>query len=231
MRNNLQIDVIHPGARLHCVSYLVTDHDTAIIIDPGPGTDEDALLRRIRATELQPADIDYVLLTHCHVDHALGTDTFARLGARVVASPDAARALEAGSHRVWYEHPDRVHPIHVAIHAPDRELLQLGTVGTKVLHTPGHTSGDATYIFRQGGKSIAFTGDLLMPNGQPGWTGSDGFSGEALLKSLDRLLRENPDRVFPGHGPIIEKPAEWLRDGIRLSRISHEPTGKFIVND
>jgi glyoxylase-like metal-dependent hydrolase (beta-lactamase superfamily II) len=218
MMPRFRVASIHPGADLQCRSYLVLGPEAPLLVDPGSGLEESEILSRIGDLGFQPADISHALLTHCHVDHALGADRFRRFRIQLVATPSAASELRTGSHRVWYEHPERVRPVPIDITPADGERLLLSGTDVRVLHTPGHTADCATYLIRSGEQLLAFTGDLLMPDARPGWTGSDGFSRPALIQSLRKVLQAVPDRVYPGHSSVVGDPREWLRRGIRLLR-------------
>lgn len=215
---HIRVEIVHPGSELQCRSYLVIGPQGTLLVDPGSGIAGAEIFCRIRALGLEPSDLSHVLLTHCHVDHALGAGCFRALGAELVSSPPAAEALRTGSHRIWYEHPERVKPVPVDITAADGENLLLSGIPVRVLHTPGHTVGCATFLIPRGKETLAFTGDLLMPDGQPGWAGSDGFSRSALIHSIEKVLRNEPDRAFPGHGGVEGDPRRWLRRGLRLAR-------------
>src|SRR5690606_10275964 len=92
------------------------------------------------------AKIKYVLETHFHADFVSGhLELAAKTGAQIVYGPKASPHFEA----------------HIA---KDDELLPLGKVAIKVLHTPGHTLESTTYLLiDESGKNYAiFTGDTLF---------------------------------------------------------------------
>jgi glyoxylase-like metal-dependent hydrolase (beta-lactamase superfamily II) len=79
----------------------------------------------------------------------------------------------------------------------DGQLLEVGEIALRVLHTPGHSLGSVCF---QSGEML-FTGDTLFA-GSVGRTDLPGGSWETLEQSLRRLLAEaSPDTiVYPGHG-------------------------------
>ena len=163
-------------------------------------------------------EVSHVLLTHCHVDHARGAFRFRERGARLVAAPHAAEVLRAGGHQVWYEYPEEVIPTEIDLAPGDGEVLKLAGLEVSVLHTPGHTPGCASFLVQVDDGLAAFTGDLLSGDGHPGWAGSEGFSLEQSLRSLEKLLAAAPDRAYWGHG-VVEGPAcDWLRRGMDLGQ-------------
>jgi glyoxylase-like metal-dependent hydrolase (beta-lactamase superfamily II) len=82
---------------------------------------------------------------------------------------------------------------------PSRLIADGDRIGPfTVMHTPGHTPGSLCLYDEAEG--FLFSGDTLFSRGV-GRTDLIGGDGEALARSLDRLLAL-PDRVrvFPGHG-------------------------------
>ena len=75
------------------------------LVDPGPGSEEAwaALLDGLEARELEPADVEQVLVTHPHPDHFGLASRLQEAGARVVASPAAAEVLRDFEGRLDYE--------------------------------------------------------------------------------------------------------------------------------
>jgi glyoxylase-like metal-dependent hydrolase (beta-lactamase superfamily II) len=80
--------------------------------------------------------------------------------------------------------------------AGDGDVLQIGPLAVRVLHTPGHTPGGLT-VFVDG---HLLTGDTLFPGG-PGLTGPPGSDFPAIVESVRRLLSfPGSARIHPGHG-------------------------------
>jgi len=213
-----KIYTVHPGGYLQCATYLVDGPGGAILVDPGSGADEAGVLEGIQRTGHRIEDVGYALLTHCHVDHALGAYRFRERGVKLVASPRTAEILRTGGHQVWYEFPDCVIPTEVDIAPADGEVLELAGLRIAVLHTPGHTDGCASYLVRTAEGLAAFTGDLICGNGHPGWAGSEGFSLEATLRSIEKLIGQKPDKAFWGHGAIPGRATLWLHEALRLGK-------------
>ncbi len=136
----MKIEQIYTGC-LAQGAYYIESNGEAAIIDP---------LR-----EVQPyiekalknnATIKYVLETHFHADFVSGhVDLAKKTGATIVYGPTAAPSFDA----------------HIA---QDNEVLKLGNISIKVLHTPGHTMESTCYlVIDENGKEVAcFTGDTLF---------------------------------------------------------------------
>ena len=168
------------------------------IVDPGG--DLDRVLAA--ATEME-ADIERILVTHGHLDHASGVAELAeRLGVPVEGPHEDDRFWieqlpEAG--RQYGFPPGRVFE-------PQRWLGQGDTVqvGEQVLdvhHCPGHTPGHVVFVHP--GMRLAIVGDVLF-QGSIGRTDFPRGDHEALIRSIrERLFPLGDDIQFiPGHGPM-----------------------------
>jgi glyoxylase-like metal-dependent hydrolase (beta-lactamase superfamily II) len=105
------------------------------------------------------------------------------------------------------------------------EKLQFGAVGIEVLAAPGFTAGAVSYLFTDGGKRYAATGDLIYSGGrlldlyslqdavpETKTRGYHGFAARAgrLIASLQAVKAASPDILIPSRGPLIEKPGEEI---------------------
>ena len=79
----------------------------------------------------------------------------------------------------------------------DNQVLKIGNLLIKVIHTPGHTKGSICLKCNQ----IMFSGDTLFNNGI-GRTDLIGGSHSKILKSINnKILNQDDDVVvYPGHG-------------------------------
>lgn len=133
-------------------AYLLPEPDGWALVETGPTSCREHLLRGVEAAGVDRQEVRHVLVTHIHLDHAGGlgavADAFphARLMAHEAGVPhlvDPAR-LVAGARRAWGEASDRLWGPVAAV-APDRldplrggETLPLRGGTLRVLATPGH---------------------------------------------------------------------------------------------
>ncbi|PRX44770.1 glyoxylase-like metal-dependent hydrolase (beta-lactamase superfamily II) [Prauserella shujinwangii] len=153
-----------------------------VVVDPGYEDSEH--LDRLAAV----GDVELVLLTHHHPDHAEGAPAFAeRVGAPVRAL-DPALCVGAGA----FDHDDVISVAGLELH---------------VLHTPGHTRDSVTLRFDHAGRTHVLTGDTILGRGTTVLTDLGDY-----LSSL-RLLRELPPGSLglPGHGPELADLAATAR--------------------
>ncbi len=160
---------------------------TALVIDPGPA-DPGHAARVARAAGGRRVEL--LLLTHTHVDHAEGARDFAGRAGAPLAALDPAWATPGA-----------------ATLAAGQELTA-GGVRLEPLPTPGHSADHC--CFWLGTERAMFTGDHVLGRGTTvvEWPGGD--MGE-YLASLEAVLRFGPDRLYPGHGPMVTGPAATIR--------------------
>jgi glyoxylase-like metal-dependent hydrolase (beta-lactamase superfamily II) len=194
----LLVETFAVGA-FQCNCTILADEATreAIIVDPGD--DPGRILQRLRAYDLK---VRYLLHTHAHLDHIMGTKLVKQeTGAEVLLHSEddwlyRNLAMQCGMFGWNADEPPPVDR-----HLADGQILTLGSRDIEVVHTPGHTPG--SLCFALGGEEpLLFSGDTLFARGI-GRTDLWGGSFPQILESIrGRLLtRPDPTRVIPGHGP------------------------------
>jgi glyoxylase-like metal-dependent hydrolase (beta-lactamase superfamily II)/rhodanese-related sulfurtransferase len=182
----MKIEQIYTGCLAEAAYYIESNGEVAII---DPLRESKPYLERAAKDN---AKIKYVLETHFHADFVSGhLDLAAKTGATIVFGSTA----EPG------------YPAHIA---KDNELLPLGNVHIKVLHTPGHTMESSSFLLidENGKETALFSGDTLFIGdvGRPDLAVKSDVS-EAdlagyLYESLQNKILPLPDDViiYPGHG-------------------------------
>jgi glyoxylase-like metal-dependent hydrolase (beta-lactamase superfamily II) len=146
------VDTEHVRPRMDA-SYLIVDHGRAGFVDTGTHHSVPNLMRALAAQELDADAVDYILLTHIHLDHAGGAGRLAQQlpQARVVVHPrgaahlvDPARLIGATKsvygEAMFDEHYHDLAPIapERIVTASDGLEIPLGERRLRVVHTPGH---------------------------------------------------------------------------------------------
>mgnify|MGYP000004327688 CR=1 FL=1 len=183
----MKVEQIYTGC-LAQGAYYIESAGEAVVIDP---------LREVepylKKAEKAGAKIKFVLETHFHADFVSGhVDLAKKTGATIVYGPNANPDFEA----------------HIAA---DGEILQVGKLTIKVLHTPGHTMESTCYLLRdEAGKEIAlFSGDTLFIGdvGRPDLAQKAAHLtqeqlAETLFDSLRTKIMPLADDivVYPAHG-------------------------------
>ncbi len=167
-------------------TYLVRSGPEALIIDPGPLDRTHEQAIRTAVAGSRPKG---VLVTHTHEDHA----PLANPLAADLAVPTYGYA--PGPHFK----PDRL--------LADDDRVRFGSEEVQAVHTPGHSHDHLCFLVR----TSLFTGDHIM--------GGSSVVVEdmgAYLRSLRKLQRLWLDRLYPGHGLVMDDAA-----GIVAAYIEH----------
>ena len=157
-------------------TYVLFDETTrdALIIDP-----VDVQLERDLATLRQYGlTLRWSVETHTHADHITSAGQLAELAGARTAAPALCGISTA------------------AVQLKDGDTLGFGNEQLLALHTPGHTAGGMSYLWRE----HVFSGDAMLINGC-GRIDFQSGSSAALYHSLTQILFALPEAttVWPGH--------------------------------
>ena len=222
---------------LNCL--LIRTAGKNVLVDTGAGTKHPRRRRALFAMAagqlsaglkehgLEPADVDIVVLTHLHFDHAGGCTT---LGARGRLLPTFPRARYIVQQRDWAEATctnDRTRPAYLPDDfLPLQEHGQLELVdgeaevapGVWVRRTGGHTAGHQMVLVDSNGQQAACMGDIFPTHHhlRPHWvTAWDSYPLDTVAMKQDLLTqaeREGWLMVF-GHGTQQHAGRLTRRDG------------------
>jgi glyoxylase-like metal-dependent hydrolase (beta-lactamase superfamily II) len=169
-----------PGTNTYLVGI-----DEIVVVDPGP--DDDGHLEAIMGCGGDR--IRWIALTHTHPDHWPAADRLReRTGAEVVAfgRRDGAR-------------PDRK--------MADGDTIEATEFRLRALHTPGHASNHLCYLVEE--ERMLLSGDHVMDGSTVVIKPPDGDMA-AYIESLRKVRKLRLRSIAPGHGRLIENPAEVL---------------------
>jgi glyoxylase-like metal-dependent hydrolase (beta-lactamase superfamily II) len=222
------IDLLHLG-RPHVIgSYLLLGEQPALI-DPGPASTLDTLEAGLAAHGLALADIQTILLTHIHLDHAGATGMLLRRyphiqvyvharGAPHLVAPDklihsAARLYGDAMQRLWG--PILPVPEQAITILSGGETLRIGTRTLHVDDAPGHASHHVIYFDAHSGAAwVGDTGGVCRPGAavtRPATPPPD-IDIEAWQRSLDMLRALNPSVLLLTHFGPAYQPAAYIED-------------------
>lgn len=174
-------------------SYLVADEKAGEGLFIDPSDDHDLLLKEAAS---HGVTIKYVVNTHSHIDHSMGNrEMVRRTGAQVIIHQADAPGL-AQTPREILQMFQAEAPPPADILVQDGDLIRVGEVALRVIHTPGHTPGGMC-LYADG---VVFTGDTLFVGGI-GRTDFPGGSYRELEQSIKTKLYTLPGEtvVLPGH--------------------------------
>jgi hydroxyacylglutathione hydrolase len=162
-----------------------------LVIDPADDADEIIALAKSKKIAIKT-----ILNTHAHVDHIMGNEEMKRkTGAKIIIHEDDAPLLTQTPRSMLAMFGGRPSPAADQT-VKDGEIIRIGEVSLKVLHTPGHSPGGMCLL----GEGVVFTGDTLFVGGL-GRTDLPGGSWQVMLQSIRTKLLTLPDEtiVYPGH--------------------------------
>jgi len=174
--------------------YLIGDEEAKEGLFIDPADDADMLLAEAKSHGINK--IKYIVNTHSHVDHIMGNAAMVKkTGAKIVIHEEDAPLLTKTPSYLLDMFRATSSPS-ADIQVKDGEVIQVGNVGLKVLHTPGHSPGGMS-LYVDG---MVFTGDSLFV-GSVGRTDFPGSSWEELETSIRKKLYVLPGEtiVYPGH--------------------------------
>lgn len=220
-----------------CNVWILRDGENALLVDLGDGSVLD------RLGEIGVRNVEWVLFTHHHREQLQGAPRLRGRDARV-AGPEAERAL--------FEQPARFRRMNVRLGDPytvhgasyvrppvepvplDRGLRRMDTFAWRgrefwCLETRGHSPGALSYLLRENGRWLAFSGDVMLEGARlHTWFDSEwdyGFAAgiHALAGSAALLEGFAPAWLLPSHGEPLPDPgpllAEFQRKLRRLERL------------
>lgn len=157
-------------------TYLIADEKTAeaAIIDPVKEQFErDSLLIKQLGFNLK-----YVLETHVHADHITSSGKMREKFSAEIALHENSEANCAD------------------LMLKDNDVLKIGEIEIKALHTPGHTNADISYVV----DNYVFTGDALLIR-DCGRTDLQAGDAVTLYKSIHEKIFSLPEAtiIYPGH--------------------------------
>ena len=215
------------------------------IVDPGPGSTLDTLKKQLRARGASVSDLDAILLTHIHLDHAGASGALVRenpklavyvhrLGAPHMIDPSK---LLASAARLWPDTLQQLFGEAVPVPAENLRILEggetipLGSRKIEVAYTPGHASHHVSYF--ENIEGVAFVGDTVgikieghsyvMPATPPPDIDLKIWDG-----SFAAILERKPERLFLTHFGFSDNPAAHIAQFRERLHLWMEMTEKIL---
>ena len=226
-------------------SHLVISDGRGAFVDTGTNYSVPYLLDALEQYDLEPADVDYVFLTHVHLDHAGGAGSLMQQlpNARCVIHPRGAphmadpTKLIAGTEGVYGKQKARelygeIVPIDSGriVEAGDEDRFSFGGREVRALHTEGHARHH--YCLHDPHSRGVFTGDsfgisyreldtdkgeFIFPTTTP-----PHFEPAEAHKAVDRIMAQDPEKLYLTHYSRVN-------DVGRLANDMHECLDGFVA--
>jgi glyoxylase-like metal-dependent hydrolase (beta-lactamase superfamily II) len=165
-----------PVGQMANFSYIIADVNSkkAAIIDPS--WDLDKISNALKQNKWEAS---YVINTHTHFDHVLGNDYIVKLtGAQVIQ--------------------ERNSKLNRKISVSDGDIIQVGNIKIRILHTPGHSPESMCLVLDE--PNLVFTGDTLFV-GNCGRVDLPGSNVNEMYYSLFEKVSKLKESmtIYPGH--------------------------------
>lgn len=184
------------GDETNC--YIVFDQESkeTMVVDPAGDVD-----RIIEMINILQGNLKYIFLTHCHGDHIAGVKELReKMGGKVLIHRLDAEGLNNKEINLT-EFMDGLPEIEIDADSrlDDGDLIHVGNLEFKVIHTPGHTEGGCSLYLES--EKLLFSGDTLS-RGTWGRTDLPTSDFDEIMDSIINKLLVLPDDtiVYPGHG-------------------------------
>ena len=156
---------------------LIKDKNITMVSDPGVVKNQDVIIEALKKEGLKIDDINFVFITHSHIDHYRNIGMFPN-----------AKVLEYFG--IWEEDKD------------GEDWEEDFTENIKIIKTPGHNYDNLTLLIKTNKGVVAVCGDVFWKENYPK---DDPYaSDKKRLKESRKLLLEKADYIIPGHGDIFK---------------------------
>jgi glyoxylase-like metal-dependent hydrolase (beta-lactamase superfamily II) len=229
------LDLRHQGAPQVVATAVLAGADKVALIDPGPTSTLDTLNEQLALGGLTLSDVEVILLTHIHLDHAGACGTIVRQhphipvyvherGAPHLVNPEK---LLASATRIYGNRMDRLWGAFEPVPQANIRALTGGETVTAVgrtlqtAYTPGHASHHIAYF--DPASRIAFVGDVAGVSLPPAHvivppTPPPDIDIELWEHSIETVLAWHPDALFLTHFGLKSNPAIHLQELIERLR-------------
>ncbi|WP_290596180.1 MULTISPECIES: MBL fold metallo-hydrolase [unclassified Archaeoglobus] len=204
------IRIVAPPLAANC--YLLLDEKKALI---DVGGDIQFIINAV-SRYISPKELDYVILTHSHYDHAAAAGHFKSI-AKIAIHRDEYSLIKAQGF-TSFMFGVSFKPFEPDIMLEGGERIELGETNLEVIHTPGHSPGSICLYEPE--KKWLFSGDTVFAHGSFGRVDLPGGSARELIKSLEMLSKLDVENMYPGHEDVVEGNASrHIANSLRIAKM------------
>lgn len=218
------LDLLFQNLERSIAAYLVQGPDGAVLVETGPMTTLSTLLSQLEEHGLQPSDIEHILVTHIHLDHAGAAGWWAQQGATVyvhhVGAPhlidpsrlwrSAGRIYGDAMERLWGEILPA--PAERVVSIDDGDTIEVAGLRFVAHDTPGHAWHHHVFQLENVGFSGDAAGVRLVPDE---WVSLPApppeFDLQAWQETLQKMQALDLDALYLTHFGKVEDTADHLR--------------------
>ncbi|XGW34948.1 hypothetical protein V3C99_018752 [Haemonchus contortus] len=176
-------------------TYLIGSGKKKILIDTGePNIRQYIDLLQSTLAENQ-CEIDCIIITHWHNDHVGGIPSVLN---QVIGHEVPIYKIQRGTS----EDPSQFHYVN------DGHEVKVEGATLRFVKTPGHTCDHASLWLCE--ENALFSGDCILGEGTTVFEDLHDY-----MNSLERIKKLKPTRIYPGHGPVVEKCDEKVNEYVQ----------------
>ena len=177
--------------------YIILDEKSKEIMVIDPAGDVDKIKEII---EILKGKLKYIYLTHCHGDHITGVKELKeQCGGKILIHRFDAEGLNDKTINLskYIDIPEI--ELEADSRIDDEDIIHLGELEFKVIHTPGHTKGSSSLYCEK--EKCLFSGDTIF-RGTWGRTDLPTSSMKDIMNSITKRIIKLPEDtiIYPGHG-------------------------------
>ncbi len=206
--------------------FLIKDGGEAALIDAGFNDDDSYNKRIAMLAEAGSPKLKYIFITHHHYDHTAGAHRLREAtGAQIVMHRDEeplllaldsetgdmeipAEAKEAREQaKKWRAEAAMAVP---DIRVSDGDVLQVGALHVRCVHTPGHTAGHLCMLLEE--ENVLFAGDNVLGVGTAAISPPPHGDMAEYIRSLKKMQSLDAALLCPGHGPAVKEPNRKIQE-------------------
>ncbi len=210
-----------------CNVYLLKSGSSGLLIDAGSEKLTQAL------AEVGVTQIDWVLHTHFHRDQCTGTADLKNSGSKIaighletdyLQSTDIQSPIPISERYLLKDdvanQGRRMEPFQkpgVDRGLSEGDIITWNGYKIRIIDTPGHTKGSVSYVVEVDGRTLCFSGDLIIKGGyvrdlySMQWIYLQNPGIDSSMVSIDKISALNPGLMLPSHGACIDEPLQDLR--------------------
>jgi len=187
--------------------YLLPANDGWLLVDTGLPDTFSHLLQLLFKNSISIYEINYLLITHFHPDHAGLVQNLRDLGTNLIVHEDQIPYIQKLNS--FYKKNPRAnfrdivpHHIITVSDSGSRDYLQSIGIAGDIIMTPGHSDDSVSLVIDD---NCAFIGDL------PAYHLIEAYNDAVISDSWNVLQTHNINLVYPGHGePYVLDPSRQL---------------------
>lgn len=188
---------IYPFSVQSSNHYLLDNGEYKLLIDCGFPASLNETGRQIRNFGISLKEIDFLIHTHFHIDHAGATQDYKNIGIKCILLDNQVQALEKMEefcHQKWpYKKLEKSDNLLFNLKNAEEFLSKKGFY-FKIVSTPSHSEDSVCYVLDDG---RVFSGDLMYFN-------LIMDENSDVKKDWNAIIDAGGKTIYPGHGSVYQ---------------------------